>query len=103
MSHAVTYTIYTITPAPSADRGAAWARYGVLQSRDDAIQIAKDLFGSDEFARVEVHETRLASFGTRQRSHLYKAYIRRDSPYFLRVGAVAAALCIVCASTLFIL
>lgn len=83
----VTYTIYTITPAPSAQRGAAWARYGVMPDRDAAVQMARDLFDSREFSRVEVHETRLsATCGSHSRLH--KAFIRRNMPRFLRWATV---------------
>ncbi len=51
------YVIYNVTRATTAKRGADWFRYGTMQDRQEAMQMAQELFSSREFERVEVHET----------------------------------------------
>ncbi|MES2728756.1 MAG: hypothetical protein V4621_01495 [Pseudomonadota bacterium] len=102
-SYAAAYTIYNVTPAPRGKKGAEWFRYGVLQDRTEAVQIARELFSSQEFARVEVHETKMLPAGGSRKSRRIKTFIRRDVASFLcwQVAAITACTALISIAVIF--
>ncbi len=99
-SPAVTYTIYNIIPRSHGKKGAAWFRYGTLQDRNDALQMAQELFASREFTRVEVHETRRTL--DQPKSRVLKVFTQHSLSGPMRLGLVATLCFVTILSTVFI-
>lgn len=91
------YVIYNVSPPTTAKRGAEWFRYGTMSDKDEAIQIARELYASGEFARVEVHEARTLQNGQRD-THVLR--VLSAKPWLLRPIGLLAMGCAVLAIAL---
>lgn len=94
------YVIYNVNRATTAKRGADWFRYGTMRDKTDALQLALELYRSEEFARVEVHETITDAATGNRKTRILKVHAVHGWMYKpVTVLLVACAILAACAAS----
>lgn len=87
------YVIYTYARAATGERSDRWQRHGSLPERGKALRIARNLFDSGRYARIEVRH-QVVDRHNRRIDNALKIFGRSGALRFGAAGiAVFAAMC----------